>query len=68
MADQNTDRRKMFSDCFAWMPKMMRNMALKKGGSCCSCVETMAEMTPERCRVETRKEHPAEEQGQDAPK
>ena len=68
MADQNTDRSKMSSGCFAEMPEMMRNMMSKKGGSCCSCAEAMTEMMQECCSVQTQKESPAEEQGQDAPK
>ena len=68
MADQNTERPKMSSGCFAGMPEMMRNMMSKKGGSCCPCTETMTEMMQECCSNQTEKRRPAEEQGQDAPK
>ena len=68
MADQNTDRSKMSSGCFEKMPEMMRKMTSKKGNSCCPCAETMTEMMPECCPVQSQKESPAEEPGQDAPK
>jgi hypothetical protein len=68
MADPNTDRRKMSSGCFAGMPEMMRNIMSKKGGSCCSCAETMTEIVQECRSNQTEKQSPAEKQGQDAPK
>jgi len=68
MADQNTERRKMSSGCFARMPEMIRNMMSKKGGSFCPTAEAMAEMMPECCPLETQKEIRAEKPGQDAPK
>ncbi len=68
MADQNTERGKMSSCCFEKMPEMMRNMMSKKGGSCCSLAETMAEMMTECCPGRTEKGGPAEKQDQDAPK
>jgi hypothetical protein len=72
MADQNTDRSKMFSGCFARMPEMMRNMMSKKGGSCCSWAETMAEMMPKCCAVQTavqtEEENPTAKTDQEAPK
>jgi hypothetical protein len=68
MADQNTDRSKMPSGCFGKMQEMMLNMMSKKGGSCCSCAETMTEMMRECRPDQTAKESPAEKQGQDAPK
>ncbi len=33
MADQNTDRSKMFSGCFDRMPEVMQNVMSEKGGS-----------------------------------
>ena len=68
MEDQNTGRSKMSSCCFAKMPEMMRNMMSQKGGSCFPCAEKVAEMMSECCQVQTQKESPAEESGQDAPK
>ncbi|MGC9965465.1 MAG: hypothetical protein ABSE08_08670 [Syntrophobacteraceae bacterium] len=68
MTDQNTDRSKMSSGCFAGMPEMMRKMMSKKGGSCCPCAETMSEMMPECCQVQTEKESPAEKPDRNAPK
>ena len=68
MADQNTDPSKKSSGCFAGMPEMMRNMMSKKGGSCCSLAETMAEMMPKCCAVRTEKENPTEKPDQEAPK
>jgi len=68
MADQNADRSKMSSGCFEKMPEMMRNMMSKKGGFCCPCAETVAEMMPKCCPVQTQKESPTEEQRQDASK
>ncbi len=68
MADQNTDRSKLFSGCFAGMPEMMRKMMSKKDGSCCSCAETMTGMMQECCSDQTEKQSPAEKQAQDAPK
>ncbi len=68
MADQNTERRKMPSGCFAGMPETMRNMMSKKGGSCCTCAEMMIEMIQQCCPDQTEKRRPTEEQGQNAPK
>jgi len=68
MADQNTERTKMSSGCFAKMPEMMLNMMSKNGGSCCPCEGKMAEMKSKCCPVQTQKESPAEESCQDAPK
>ena len=68
MADQNTERSKMSSCCFAKMPEIMQNMMSKKGGSCCPCAATMTEMMQKCCSDQTEKLSPAEEPGQDAPK
>lgn len=68
MADQNTEKTKMSSDCFAKIPEMMRNMMSKKGGSCCPCTETLSAMMQECCPGRTEKESTVEKQGQDAPK
>ncbi|MCE5335348.1 MAG: hypothetical protein LLG06_12265 [Desulfobacteraceae bacterium] len=68
MTDGDTEKRKNSKGCFSNMREMMGNMISKKGGSCCSCGETMQEMMAGCCSPKAEEESKAEKRDRDAPK
>lgn len=67
MTDQNTDRSKMSSDCFAGMAEMMRSVMSKKDAYCCPCAEKITQMMRKCCQVQNKEENATETPNQDAP-
>ncbi len=67
MAEQNTDRRKVFPGCMDRVQEMMQMVLSRNGGSCCAGMEKMAQMMAACCPVQTQEESPADKTNQKAP-